>query len=62
VAFRKLAEELPVGLLQNIRTVKLLANPLAYVVTFPGDRVEEFYNVNDFPTDADIARICLVCP
>lgn len=65
-AIGRLINELPYNVCRAIRNIQFFDTDAAgprYVVTFnaPQDALT-FENVNEFPTDADIAHICLVAP
>lgn len=71
MAMDRLAEQLPMCVAAKISELHLRSTfyPVSntedtwrYVVAFIGGRVIEFPVVADFPTDADVARICLECP
>jgi len=63
-ARRKLATSLPVRILMRIKEVKLtapIASAACYEVEFYEGRKLYFDDVDNFPSDADIARIALEC-
>jgi hypothetical protein len=64
-AIDNFCNELPMKLAAKIVAVEFgpdgVMDP-SYRVSFIGGKVINFYNVDDFPTDADIARIAVECP
>lgn len=62
-ALEKLVEALPHRVLHQIKHMEFFVSRMAYVVTFSDGREEEFSdNLEQFPSDADVARVLLVCP
>lgn len=60
----KLVEALPMKLAGRISEIRLeqSGNNYAFVVIFEGGHELTFENVDEFPTDADLARIALEAP
>lgn len=62
-ALDKLVEALPHRVLANIECMEFFAGRMAYVITYKGGHEEEFGdNIDAFPSEADVARVILVCP
>lgn len=53
---------LPHRVLQEIHSITFELPEMAYVVHFTGSTSETFDDIEHFPSDADIARILLMCP
>lgn len=70
-AIERLVDQLPMSVAARIRTVRLLCrfdhqyrrmDTFRYEVVFDTEKKIEFDEVNDFPNDAVIGRLCLECP
>lgn len=65
VALERTLAELPFRVVTKLDTIRFgpadVTDP-RFEVVFKGDKIVEFDNVDTFPTEADIARICLMCP
>lgn len=65
MALDRVADALPMRVAHKIVEVRYGpdgATDPRFEVMFMGGRVLTFDNVDDFPTDANIAQICLECP
>ncbi len=59
----KLLDQIPMRLAANIRDIDFYdRGPARFVITYTNTHTLEFENVDEFPTDTDIARIALECP
>jgi hypothetical protein len=64
-AMQRACEQLPLRLAHKISEIRFgpdgVTNP-RFEVVYMGGKVIEFDDVDNFPSDADIARIALECP
>ena len=68
LAHKAMAEfcvQLPMRLARRIVSVQFCFEGVTepyYEVTFMGGKNIKFYNIDDFPADADIGRVCVEAP